>query len=314
MKWFQLTLLLPLLLPGIVQAQPVTAPDKTQQMINELKQLTEQAERERSASHRFIDQLEGLIARYDEPWQQRVLFDNFRDGDFLRNPVWHSNSDDFWVRANIGLRTELYRNHRSGYRTRPRPDQNPSPEGVILDMLLGGDDQGTTRGRTARPFPVRADLSTSVAISNAFSITLNITDMGRNNREDGEFEFGPYQGANLESGYRLVYRNGSRPALFLVNYRQHTRTVLARYDRKRLLGDGNMHTLKWMRSANGQMRVLLDGKERMHVRDQRYRDRFSGFVMTNLGGDYAIRSVDIHAASRQILPMRSGRVLPRSVR
>lgn len=315
MKALQIIILSSLFIAGSAVAAPVTASDKTQQIVNELKRLTEQAERDRSASHRFIDQLEALIARYEWPWQRRVLFDNFRDGDFVRNPVWHTNSDDFWVRANLGLRSEVEASHSSGYSDRPRRDRNPSPEGVILDMLLGGD--GAAIDPERRRFQQRTDISTGVQITNAFAITLNLTDLARHNRSHnnrtGAFEFGPYQGTNMESGYRLIYQNGNNPALLLIRYRHNIRSAIARYDRGRLLSDGNMHAIRWLRSADGTMRVLIDGREVMQARDRDYRNAFSGFVMTNRGGDYAIRSVSIHADNRQIRPIRGTRSAPLSI-
>ena len=70
------------------------------------------------------------------------------------------------------------------------------------------------------------------------------------------------------------------------------------YDGGKLLEDGNMHKITWQRSASGQMTVLFDGQQIMQVRDRSYRDPFNGFVMTNRGGDYAIRSVSIFGANR----------------
>jgi len=139
-------------------------------------------------------------------------------------------------------------------------------------------------------------------MNNAFSISLKVSDMGRGHRnerfDNKTFEFGPYQGQNMEPGYRIVYQSGALPALKLIRYQRNTSAVIEVYDNGKLLSDGNIHTLNWQRTQNGTMRISLDGQRIMQVRDHRYRDAFSGFVMTNRGGDYAIRSVSIYSSDR----------------
>lgn len=296
MKSLHVLIILILCSPFVAAAQSTSDTASTQKLVHELKELTNQAERDRSANYRLIDQLRDLIARFDQPWSRRVLFDNFSDGDFIRNPVWHSNSDDFWVTRSIGLRTEL--NARPANNT--APERNTSPEAALLGMLLGGTMQQQQQPRAdsnRNRANTRADLSTAVNISNAFSINIEISATGRGS-SNGSFEFGPYQGQNIESGYRLVYQAGARPALKLIRYQRGTSAVIDVYESGRLLSDGNKHLLNWQRTANGTMRVSLDGRSIIQVRDRSYRDAFSGFVMSNRGGDYAIRSVSIHSAGR----------------
>ena len=302
MKLISLLILLSLLAP--IQAQAATDHAKTQQLVNELKTLIDQAEQNRSANYRFIDQLRDLTARYDWPWGKRVLFDDFRDGNFRQNPAWYSSSNDFWVTPSVGLRTALDRqfNQPSSNQpsTPPVHDRKKEAREAILGMILGGGvEQTEPERRPSGTFgrPVRADISTQLPIDNGFAITIKLSAMGRGNR-DGSFEFGPYQGQNMESGYRLVYRGGASPALKLVSYRRQMASVIDLYDRGKLLADGNMHTLNWQRTRSGRMTVLLDGKQILSVRDRSYRDAFNGFVMTNRGGDYGIRSVSIFAAGK----------------
>jgi len=298
----RLCIILAIMVPAWAQAEQATTPSKTQQLVNELKILTDQADQSRSASYRFIDQLRDLTARYDWPWGKRVLFDNFRDGDFRQNPVWYSSSNDFWVTRSVGLRTELDRQLNQPRTNQPAPqahDRKREAREAIIGMILGGGiEQAEPEYRPSRTFahPVRADISTNIGIDNAFAITVKLSAMGRGGRE-GSFEFGPYQGRDMESGYRLVYQGGARPAFKLVSYRRQMTSVIDLYDRGKLLQDGNMHTLSWQRTRGGQMTVLLDGKQILSVRDRSYRDPFSGFVMTNRGGDYGIRSVSIFAAT-----------------
>jgi hypothetical protein len=294
LKLFLLFITISLFIPASATAQPSTDKKTTQQLVDELKILTDQAEQNRTASYRFIDQLRDLTARYDWPWGKEILFDNFRDGDFQRNPSWNTQSDAFWVTRSVGLQTQLLSRRGS------RSDQGASQsvEETLLGIIIESTMNKRQQQRGSRfSEPDRADIYTAVPVSNAFAIKLKISSMGRDS-QDGSFEWGPYQDQTADSGYRLVYRAGNRPTLKLVAYRRGMSSAIDLYDRGKLLEDGNMHEITWQRSVNGQMTVLLDGQQIMQVRDRSYRDHFNGFVMTNRGGDYAIRSVSLFGTGR----------------
>jgi len=291
MKLLYIFFSLALISPTTILAQPKAGNATTQKLVNELKILTDQAERDRSANYRLIDQLRDLSARYDQPWDRQVLFDNFRDGDFLRNPVWHNSSDDFWVTRSIGLRSVL-----NSQTAQPQTQLNSSPEAAIIGMILG-NNRPRQQAQPTAPQHLRADLSTAVSISNAFSITIKISALGRG-QQHGGFEFGPYQRQNLESGYRLMYQAGTRPALKLLRYQRNRSAVIDIYDTGKLLEDGNMHKIDWQRSADGLMTVSLDGRRLIQARDRNYRDSFNGLIMSNRGGDYGIRSISVFSSGR----------------
>jgi len=281
MKTILMSLLVCCSVPIQLFAQPPT--DRTQQLVKELKTLTNQAERNRAADRRFIDQLRDLTNRYDRPWGNRLIFDNFKDGELQRNPLWFSNSRNFWVTPSIGLRTQVQLAQID------RMVDKPSTEQLLLGMLL----DGTMKNKQANPTAAatRADLSTQADIPNAFAITIHISSLGRDQR--GDFEWGVYQGQNMESGYRLSYQGGSKPSLKLLAYHRGATTIIDQFNRDRLLEDGHTHKITWQRTANGLMRVMVNGQRLMQVRDQSYRDHFSGLVMTNRGGDFAIRSISV---------------------
>jgi hypothetical protein len=294
LKLFLLFITISLFIPASATAQPSTDRKTTQQLVDELKILTDQAEQKRSASYRFIDQLRDLTARYDWPWRKEILFDNFRDGDIQRNPSWNTQSDAFWVARSVGLQTQL--SSRRGSRSDQGTSQ--SVEETLLGIIIESTMKKHQQQRGSRfDEPDRADIYAAVPVSNAFAIELRISSMGRDS-QGGSFEWGPYQDQTADSGYRLIYQAGNRPALKLVAYRRGMSSVIDLYDRGKLLEDGNMHKITWQRSINGQMTVLLDEQQIMQVRDRSYRNPFNGFVMTNRGGDYAIRSVSIFGVNR----------------
>lgn len=133
MKKLCLFIMLAFFMPATAAAQEPPEGEKSQQIIDELKRLTDRAERDRTASYRFIDQLRELIDRYDWPWGRQILFDDFRDGDFRSNPAWQSDSNAFWVTRSVGLRTEL-----APYRNNGGAADNQSTEEALLGILIEG--------------------------------------------------------------------------------------------------------------------------------------------------------------------------------
>lgn len=270
--------------------------DKTQQMVNELNVIIDQGERNRSADYRFINQLRELAERYDQPWNLPLLFDDFSDGELQHNPPWHGNADAFWVSRSAGLRSRLAPDDDMAA---PAASRQQSQEEALLGAILGSlgnNHDPRHQQQIATNTPSRADLSTSLSLSNAFSITLQLADLGREHR--GTFVWGPYTGQDLHSGYRLIYQAGLQPTLTLASYRQGLSSVIAIYDKGALLTDGGNHSIIWQRRGDGDMSVLLDGNVIIRARDRSYSNPFAGFVISNLGGDYAIRSISIFGARR----------------
>jgi len=293
MKFLHLLILVSLFTPANIMAQPLADKQPTQQLVDELKKLTDQAEQNRAANYRFIDQLRDLAARYDWPWGKQILFDDFRDGDFRHNPSWNAQSDAFWVTRSVGLQTQL--STRAGGGNNQNTDR--SPEETLLGIILEGAINKHQQQDRRSVKPDRADIYAVVPVSNAFAIELEISATGRD-IQGSSFEWGPYQNQTTDSGYRLVYQAGNRSELKLVAYRRSMSSVIDLYDKGGLLEDGNMHKITWQRSVNGLMTILLDNRQIMQVRDRSYREPFNGFIMSNRGGDYAIRSVSIFGADR----------------
>ena len=65
--------------------------------LEELRTLVEKSRRERAADRWLQNALEDLLAKHDSPWQREVLYDDFADGDFNRNPTWQVMRGQFQV-------------------------------------------------------------------------------------------------------------------------------------------------------------------------------------------------------------------------
>jgi hypothetical protein len=270
----------------LISPRPVLATqpgvgNTTQQLINDLNRLIQKGQRERLASPQFLNQLRNLTRRYDWPWRNVVLFDNFRDGDFTRNPVWTSEGGEFRV-----IREGL----RSRFRGQPvRGKGGQDTKGVLLELLL---DQVAKDGVQAIPADY-ARIHASVRTGNAFAVIMDVTSMSRQ-QTSGQLEWGLSEGKAIDSaGYRLVYYPGTRPAIELQRISRGHTSIVESYERGNLLEDGRKHQVIWQRRSDGSMIVYLDKRQIMRTVDRGVRGRFGQFSIINRGGDYIIHQVSV---------------------
>lgn len=291
---------------------PWRGPADAQQMVGELQRLVDQAERDRAADPRLLQRLRALAARYDWPWSRRLLGDRFEDGDYTRNPTWTVTSGRFWVDWNLGLRSEVARpaaratarapeqtQQQSQQQSQRQPDLGSQILGAVLQQILqpegsttqqGGTTQGgATARREAAPEPERAELSIARVITPSFDVRVEFSSV----TSPGRLEFGPYIGASGQEGYRLAYVPGGRPNIAVLRYSRWGSSIIEGYDHPRALEDERSHYLQWLRLANGEMAVFLDGKEVIRTTDRTYREPFAGFAISNLGGEFAINQVEV---------------------
>jgi hypothetical protein len=166
---------------------------------------------------------------------------------------------------------------------------------VLSEILLGG------RERDVSPTQVNlkseGEIFTRVAISNAFAATVQInlrSYMDRNTR----LEFGPFQGDDRASGYRLAYDSGRTPTLSLTRLGPNRSAIIETTDRGIALEDGNTHTIEWRRGNDGEMVILFDDKEVIRTIDRAYDDPFDGFNIINKGGEFEIKQVSVFGTQR----------------
>ena len=115
---------------------------------------------------------------------------------------------------------------------------------------------------------------------------------------DTRIEFGPYQGDDRRSGYRLVYEAGQKPSLTLLRFSPGRSAVIEMADQDIALADGNSHSVEWRRTINGEMIVLIDNREIIKTIDRAYGDSFDGFAMINKGGEFEVKRVAIFGTQR----------------
>jgi len=254
-------------------------------LTDRLNALVDQAEKDRAADPRFLKDLRDLINGAGQAWSRQVLFDDFADGDFTQNPAWTIGAGRYWIEKGWGIRNALDE-IKSTTSSSTSEEAAAQLFGQILNQALGGKSGSSASGEsTIQPTSIYVD----IPIPNAFSIELDISSW----INKGEFIAGPYQGGEREAGYRLSYTVGEGLALRITS-RSGARTI-AIEPGPFALEDKQVHAVLWTRSADGTMRVDLDGKTIFNLRDVSFRDPFNGFGMATRGGDFIVKRVSVRA-------------------
>lgn len=281
--------------PVHAQTDQVSAGEgRTQELVEQLKDLLRAAEQDRRSNPATTKQLRELVRRYDWPWKVSLLYDDFRDGDYTYNPRWNVNNGEFRVARGSGLRSYFDPPMSPVRRTTSRRGDGSAMD-VLGELLLG------TREREAEPAQTNvkseSEIFTRVGITNAFVVKAEL-NIRRYTDRDTRIEFGPYQGDDRSSGYRLAYESGRKPSLTLLRFSPGRSAVIEMTDQEITLADGNSHTVEWRRTSDGEMIVLLDNKEIIKTVDRAYDDPFDGFAMINKGGEFEVKRVSVFGTQR----------------
>jgi len=270
------------LLTGPVYA----AEDNNQVLIDDMTRLLDQAEKNRSANARFLQEARDLLRSYEWPWNLSLLDETFRDGDYTRNPTWIVDAGQFQVVRGVGLRSQATTQTTQAPAAN-QPGQGDAVSQILNILLQGANDQPVQQQTTTRS--ELAAIHTEVAIPNSFLIEVDVTSLA----ESGNFSFGPYQGDGRDTGYQLVYRGGTSPAIELHRLTSGRNAIVEMHEDMPLFDD-RPHTLTWQRRNDGEMKVLLDGNELFTTSDRGLRDPFRGFTLINQSGQFAFSRVRIH--------------------
>ena len=260
---------------------------RVQGFVDRLNTLIDEGETARAADPRFLRDLRDLARGYDRPWRKLVLSDDFGDGNFTADPAWTVTAGRYWVEGGWGLRSKVDP-------AAAQPQQEGKVSGrdaalAILGTILGqAAGQGEGGGPAATGPAAAAAIHTGVRITNAFSIEIELSSwLGQ-----GRLEFGPYQGADRATGYRLAYTPGG--ALELLRVSPWSSSVIERAAGPLTLEDKKAHRIEWTRRPDGEMAVSLDGKALFTAVDRGVTDPFDGFLMVNRGGDYILRRLAVY--------------------
>ena len=291
--------------PGSTGGSGQAADGSTQNLLKDLKTLVDEAEKARAADRLFLKDLRDLMARYERPWSDRVLFDDFMDGDFTKAPTWSVITGEFWVEQGYGLRSKAtlgVSGAGSGAAASGGGSDRQLSKEELAISILGAVLQGANKNKSsntqqAQPAPKAepAVLSARARIPNAFAIKARFSSW----TGAGDFAFAVTQGPITQkgggAGYRVVYtpkQTARGASLELVRV---TSRGEGRIDRVTIDGleDQKVHSLDWTRGRDGQMVVTLDGKQVMSARDTSFRDPFDAVALINAGADVIVKSVEV---------------------
>ncbi len=263
--------------------------ERLQGFVDRLNALIDEGEKARAADPRFLRDLRDLARGYDRPWRKLVLADDFRDGDFTAGPAWTVTAGRYWVEGGWGLRSKV---DPAATQPQQRQQEKLSERDAalaILGTILGqAAGRGKDGGSAATGVAATAAIHTGVRITNAFAIEIELSSwLGQ-----GRLEFGPYQGAQRDSGYRLAYTPGG--ALELLRVSPWGSGVVERVAGPLTLEDKQPHRIEWTRRPDGEMAVALDGKALFTAVDRGFTDPFDGFSMVNRGGDYILKRLAVY--------------------
>ena len=273
---------------GVVRGQGEPA----QALVGELRALIEEASRARAADPLFLRDLRALASRYDKPWPQRLVFDDFGDGDHARNPAWVVASGAFSVQPYRGLESRAGATATGGAGEGDRqPTAQELAVGILAGILAGqlGDSSDQEADQPARPAPptAAAEISLPERVTNAFALTAEVSAPD----PSGDLEFVVFQGTRRDAGYRLVVSPAQ--SITLVRFSPRGTFVVERVRGSVALNDRASHVLEWTRTRDGAMVVRIDGAEQMTAADAFFRDDFDGFAWINRGGTYRLVSLAI---------------------
>src|SRR5262245_51778835 len=59
-----------------------------QELLKNLRALIDEADKNNTADPTFLDDLRDLANTYDNQWPVKIVYDDFKDGDYTANPAW----------------------------------------------------------------------------------------------------------------------------------------------------------------------------------------------------------------------------------
>jgi len=278
------------------------AGNENTQLLEDLRKLAQEARQKNAADRWLLRSLDDLVAEYDRPWQRAILFEDFADGDFTRNPSWQVLAGDFRILRGQGL-TSSVDSYRNSQQTPPGNTAQQSPEaalsglivGALLNQALGPSDSSTGTLPAQPPErdanaggPNRIRLKADV--TNAFAMTTTVrTGANQNTR----FELSLLQSTQGNYGYRLYLDTGARGFIELQRIRGGRGAIVENRPLNIALNDGRFHDISWEQRPDGTVSVKIDETEIFSVRDKAFRDGYPWLVLEHQSGDLSVRSVRV---------------------
>ncbi len=164
---------------GIAVGAPSSDETDAQALVNQLRDITQRARKERAADRWLLQALEDLVAKFDWPWSKEIVKEDFYDGEYQNAPVWEVVSGRFWVDASIGLRSRVEARTltQPTGQTQSQNEQNQDVGKAILGALMQEvmrPDASSTRRKSSVPGGGGpAEIHLPAHITNAFILNMD---------------------------------------------------------------------------------------------------------------------------------------------
>ncbi|MBB4285373.1 hypothetical protein [Roseospira goensis] len=280
--------------PALAQS----AQERLDALLGELNALIDQGRARSLADPWFLDDLAALTTRYGETWPRVLMNHTFESQSGTPKPPWQVRQGRMQVDWTRGLRSRVEIPATEPGQPSSGGARNEDVVGAIVGTILE-EALGTRRSQPAAPAvdPTAPALAVAdVRVTNAFRIEVEMSGRAVPRAGDGGFEVGVFQPSN--AGYRLVLTpnadgQGGRLNLLAVSSRGSARVVDGAAVTVPLLGD-DPFTLVWSRRPDGRTTVAINGTDLGTTQDRTFGDPFSGVMIVNTGGDWAVRRITIH--------------------
>ena len=283
---------------GIAVGAPGSDDTNAQALVNQLRDITQRARKERAADRWLLQALEDLVAKFDWPWSKEIVKEDFYDGEYQSAPAWEVVSGQFWVDASIGLRSrvEAPTPTQPTGKTQSQNEQNQDVGkailGALMQEVMRPDASSSKRESSGPRGGGPAEIHLPASITNAFILKASFSTHSPSS-ERGELEFGILQDKVGDYGYLVTINTGERSSLDLVRVLRGRTSIVERIDMTSDLGVGQRHDLEWRRAPEGTIEVYLDGEKFIQAYDRSFRNPFKRLAIVNRSGDFGVREINI---------------------
>ena len=276
---------------GSKYGQWQSSDDNLENMINDLDTVIKEGTKSRAAHPGFLQDLNRIIDQYRIPKKLIFFADDFANNSFSENPTWTVKKGTFSIDSYGSLYSSIaIRRPVAEKETEPESDSDRNLRilfGALNELTKGEKEQE----KQDENIDTQAMISSAAAIPNSFILDFSF----RSNANWGSTSIGVIQGDDPQSGYHLVYQASpaeNRP-MQLIKYRYGKQYIIDEvYENSPDLDDGADHTVRLIRSPNGDMVVTIDDIEVMRTSDFSFRDDFAGVVIVNNGGSYSYNNIE----------------------
>jgi hypothetical protein len=286
----------------VLSATPLTAAeDKQDQLLTELKTLTEKAKQERAADRWLQNELETLISRYSVPTMKILVSQDFQDRRFEASKDWTTTSGHFEFDRGYGLVSRVDPNAKAATSkaddpNRPDLSKEEAVAGLLVGLLLK-EQRSSAREEPVKPAEASvnpaeaASIFLPTTVSNAFLLESELT-LGETS-EEARIAFGVFQSAKEDYGYQLRFKSGDRGYVEIQRIRNKGSSVVETRELADVFKDGKSHQLSWLHDSNGQIRVKLDDQIILEASDRAFKDDYQRLRIVNDSGELAIHSLRV---------------------